>query len=195
MDVQPISAPAAAHDSATASNWIIRHAGLVPRPGPVLDLAAGSGRHARYFKGLGYDITALDRDVSRMADLATVPGGRDRIEVIEADLETGSGDWPLGDRTFAGIVVTNYLHRPILPRIAAALGPGGGLIDETFGAGNERFGKPSNPDFLLRPGELLRFAEAQGLTALGYFCGEVATPRKAMRQSVVARRPAGLRWN
>src|SRR3954469_6697809 len=166
------------------SSWIARHAHLIPRPGAVLDVAAGSGRHSRYSKGLGYRVVALDRDVSRLGDLI----GDAQIEVIAADLE-GGGPWPLGDRRFAGIVVTNYLHRPLLPAIARALQPGGVLIYETFGIGNERFGKPSNPDFLLRPGELLEFAEAARLIVRAYDCGEVAEPRAAVLQRMVAMRP------
>ena len=150
--------------------------------GRVLDLAAGGGRHTRYFKDLGYQITALDRDVSRLQDLA----GRG-VEVMAADLEDGS-PWPLGARAFDGIVVTNYLHRPLFPHLASALAPGGVLIYETFGIGNERFGKPSNPNFLLRPGELLEFAAAHGLQVLAYACGEVAEPKQAIIQRIVAQR-------
>lgn len=166
------------------SSWIARHANLIPKTGPVLDLAAGSGRHARYFKGLGYAIVAVDRDVSGLADLA----GDAQITVIEADLEGGS-PWPLGDRRFAGIVVTNYLYRPLFPKLARALQPGGVLLYETFGIGNERFGRPSNPDFLLQPGELLRVAEAEGLIVQAYHCGEVAEPRPAVLQRMAAQRP------
>ena len=163
------------------SAWVQSHAGLVKPGGQVLDLAAGSGRHARYFKGLGYQITALDRDVSRLQDLAA--------EVISADLEDGS-PWPLGAREFDGIVVTNYLHRPLFLHLASALAPGGVLIYETFGIGNERFGKPSNPNFLLRPGELLEFAAAHGLQVLAYACGEVAEPKRAITQRMVAQQLA-----
>src|ERR1043166_7203864 len=105
------------------SSWIARHAHLVPRSARLLDLAAGSGRHTRYFKGLGHAVTAVDRDVSGLADLA----GEAQIEVIAADLE-GGAPWPLDERRFAGIVVTNYLHRPLFPDIAAALLPGGVLL-------------------------------------------------------------------
>jgi SAM-dependent methyltransferase len=166
------------------SAWIARHAHLVPAAGPVLDLAAGGGRHSRYFKGLGHAVTAVDRDVSGLADLA----GDAQIEIIEADLE-GGAPWPLGERRFAGIVVTNYLHRPLFPAIAAALLPGGVLLYETFGLGNEKFGRPSNPDFLLKPGELLAFAEAEGLVVRAYHCGEVTEPRPAVLQRFVAARP------
>ena len=121
----------------------------------------------------------LDRDVSRLQDLGA--------EVIAADLEDGS-PWPLGGRAFDGIVVTNYLHRPLFPHLAGALATGGVLIYETFGAGNERFGKPSKPNFLLRPGELLAFAAAHGLQVLAYACGEVAEPKQAIIQRIVAQR-------
>lgn len=167
------------------SSWVARHANLIPAAGPVLDLAAGGGRHTRYFKGLGHPVVAVDRDVTSLADLA----GDAQIEVIAADLEGGS-PWPLGERRFAGMVVTNYLHRPLFPKLAAALQPGGVLIYETFGIGNERFGRPSNPDFLLQPGELLAFAEAEGLTVRAYACGEVLEPRPAVLQRIVAARGA-----
>ena len=164
------------------SAWVQSHASLVKRGGKVLDVAAGGGRHTRYFKELGYQVTALDRDVSRLQDLAG-PG----IEIVVADLEDGS-PWALGTREFDGIVVTNYLHRPLFPHLAGALAEGGVLIYETFSAGNERFGRPSNPNFLLRPGELLEFAAAHGLQVLAYACGEVAEPKRAITQRMVARR-------
>ena len=164
------------------SKWVQSHAGLLPAGGKILDLAAGGGRHARYFNDLGYQVTALDRDVSGLQDLA---GGR--VEVLAADLEDGS-PWPLGGRQFDGLIVTNYLHRPLFPHLAAALTPGGGLIYETFGSGNERFGKPSNPSFLLRPGELLEFAAAHALQVLAYECGEVADPKPAIVQRIVGKR-------
>ena len=166
------------------SAWVQSHAGLVSPGGRVLDLAAGGGRHARYFKDLGYQVTALDRDVSRLQTLV----GRS-VEVLAADLEDGS-PWPLGAREFDGIVVTNYLHRPLFPHLASALATSGVLIYETFGIGNERFGKPSNPNFLLRPGELLEFAATHGLQVLAYACGEVAEPKRAITQRMVAQRSA-----
>jgi len=164
------------------SAWVQSHAGLVAPGGTVLDVAAGGGRHAHYFKDLGYQVTSLDRDVSRRQDLAG-----QGVEVVAADLEDGS-PWPLGVRKFDGIVVTNYLHRPLFPHLASALAPGGVLLYETFGIGNERFGKPSNPHFLLRPGELLEFAAAHGLQVLAYACGEVAEPKRAITQRIVAQR-------
>lgn len=164
------------------SAWVQSHAGLVKPGGTVLDVAAGSGRHTRYFKGLGCRVTAVDRDISSFQDLA----GKG-VELLAADLEDGS-PWPLGGRAFDGIVVTNYLHRPLFPRLAGALAPGGVLIYETFGAGNERFGKPSNPNFLLRPGELLEFAATHGLHVLAYVCGEVAEPKRSVTQRIAAQR-------
>jgi SAM-dependent methyltransferase len=172
------------HDFAATlpvSPWVQRFAGLIEKPGPVLDLATGYGRHAKYFKELGYSVVAVDRNREALAAL-----GRD-IEALAADLEDGS-PWPLADREFPGVIVTNYLHRPLFPFLATALKPGGILIYETFGAGNERFGKPSNPDFLLQPGELLEVALRYELAVLAYECGELAEPKRAIVQRMVARR-------
>jgi len=163
------------------SRWVVDHANLVPARGKVLDIAAGNGRHARYFNDLGHQVTAVDRDAEALRRLAAAG-----IETIVADLE--GAPWPLGGRQFDGIVVTNYLHRPLFPQIAAALAPGGVLIYETFGVGNERFGRPTNPHFLLRPGELLQFASETGLQALAYACGEVSEHKPAITQRMVAQR-------
>ena len=127
----------------------------------MLDLAAGSGRHARYLRGLGYRVVAVDLDVSQMADLAD----DDAVELVEADLEHGS--WPFERRRFDGVVVTNYLHRPLLPVLASSLAPGGVLIYETFAEGNEQYGRPSKPDFLLKEGELME-AFSPELTVIEY---------------------------
>lgn len=132
------------------SAWVVRFASLVPAGGPVLDLAAGGGRHARLFRDRGHPVTAVDRDTSGLADLRDDP----RVEIVEDDLEDAS-PFPFKGREFAGVVVTNYLHRPILADIAVAVAPGGALIYETFARGQERFGRPENPNFLLKPGELL----------------------------------------
>lgn len=131
------------------SPWILRFAPRVPAGGPVLDLACGGGRHGRLFLERGHPVTFVDRDVSGVRDLV----GRQGAEIVEADLEAG-GPWPLGGRRFAGVIVANYLWRPILPAIVAAVAPGGILIYETFAEGNEAFGRPRNPEFLLRTGEL-----------------------------------------
>jgi len=139
---------AAADDAAAPSPWVVRFAGFVPAGADVLDVAAGSGRHARLFAERGHRVVAIDRDTSRLAP-------NPRVDVVRADLEDG-GEWPLGTRRFGAIVVTNYLHRPLLPVLVDRLEPGGLLVYETFARGQERFGKPSNPAHLLEPGELLR---------------------------------------
>ena len=150
---------------------------LIRPGGLVLDLAAGSGRHARILIDCGYAVRAVDRDISALLPLAGP-----RCEVRQVDLGTGA-PWPLGDG-YDGIVVTNYLHRPLLRSIKGALAPGGVLIYETFALGNERFGHPRNPDFLLRPGELLEaFA---GLAVVAFEQGEVITPRPAVIQRIAA---------
>jgi SAM-dependent methyltransferase len=143
----------------------------------VLDLAAGTGRHTQLLLEMGFAITAVDRDIEPLRSLAGA-----RCEVRAVDLETGE-PWPLGGG-YDAIVVTNYLHRPLLPEMVAALAPSGVLIYETFAIGNERFGRPSNPDFLLRPGELLEAFAA--LTVIAFEQGEVARPRPAMIQRIAA---------
>ena len=164
------------------SPWVQRFAKRIRQGGEVLDLACGGGRHARWLAGEGWKIEAVDRDSAALAGLAGVPGVRDRV----ADLELGA--WPYAGRHFDGIIVTNYLHRPLLPLIEGALDEGGVLIYETFMVGNERFGRPSNPDFLLRPQELLEVARAAGLRVLAFEEGEVATPKPAMVQRIAAQR-------
>jgi SAM-dependent methyltransferase len=144
------------------SPWVRRFAHLVERGGAVLDLAAGAGRHARFFAGRGHPVTAVDRNLDGMADLSA----DHPIERIQADLEDGS-PWPLGDRQFAGIVVTNYLHRPLLPRLGDTLAPGGVLIYETFAVGQAQFGRPASENYLLRPNELLE-AYAGTLAIVGF---------------------------
>jgi SAM-dependent methyltransferase len=150
---------------------------LIRPDGLVLDLAAGMGRHSRMLIESGFAVRAVDRDISALATLAGA-----RCEVRCVDLENGT-PWPLGDG-YDGIVVTNYLYRPLLAGIAAALAPEGVLIYETFAAGNERFGRPRNPDFLPRPGELL--AAFATLTVVAFEQGEVASPRPAVVQRLAA---------
>jgi len=169
------------HASLPPSPWVARWAPLIPR-GEALDLACGQGRHARLLASLGHRVTALDRDREALAALDGVPG----VATVCADLEDG-GPWPLAGRRFSGIVVANYLHRPLFKFLIDALAPGGVLIYETFMAGNERYGKPSNPDFLLAPGELLAAFERE-LTVAAFEQGRVERPKAAMIQRLCALR-------
>lgn len=159
---------------APPSPWITRFAPLIP-PGPVLDVAAGAGRHARWLAARRRPVVAVDRDVTALADA-------EGVNVVAADLE--AAPWPFADGRFAGVIVARYLHRPLLPWLVAALAPGGVLIHETFAVGQAAFGRPRNPDFLLRPGELL--TACAGLTVRAYEHGPVAEPAPAMIQRIVA---------
>lgn len=170
-------------DDIGPSAWIIRWADRVPRGGRVLDLACGKGRHARYFAARGYPVEAVDRDPGVLAELEAVAGVTTRY----ADLERGV--WPYSGERFSGIVVANYLHRPLFPDLLLALAPGGVLIYETFATGNEKFGRPSNPDFLLRPGELLELARGV-LRVIAYEDLFTAEPKPAMVQRICAVRAA-----
>lgn len=160
----------------------MRFAPLIPAGGTILDLAAGGGRNGRYLLQQGFGMVALDRKTEALCDLAR----RDGVEIIQADLEDGS-PWPLGSRQFDAVVIANYLHRPLFPAIVGAIAPGGLLIYETFALGNEAFGKPSNPDFLLKPGELLD-AVAGRLRVLAYEDLIVDEPKPAAVQRICARR-------
>jgi len=162
----------------TASSWIAAWAGLVPAGAAVLDIAAGKGRHTRFFAERGHPITAVDRDVSGLATT-------DNIEVIAADLEDGS-PWPLAGRAFGAVVVTNYLHRPLFPVLLDSVGPGGVLLYETFMIGNERFGKPSRHEFLLREGELLELVRGR-FSVIAYEARMISEPKTAMVQRIAAR--------
>ncbi len=164
-------------DGTPTSAWVRRFIPLIRAGGLVLDLAAGNGRHSRLLRDSGFAVCAVDRDVSALLRLAGA-----RCEVRQIDLETGA-PWPLGDG-YDGIIVTNYLHRPLLPAIARALAPDGILIYETFALGNERLGRPCNPDFLLRPGELLEAFAI--LTVIAFEQGEVTLPRPAVVQRIAA---------
>jgi SAM-dependent methyltransferase len=157
------------------SDWVVRWAHLVER-GPVLDVASGSGRHARFFAARGLEVVAVDREAQAL-------GGT--IRFVKADLEDGA-PWPFAGQRFAAIVVANYLHRPLLEVLEESLDQGGVLIYETFMMGNERYGRPSNPDFLLRPGELLEAFAA--LTVAAFEQGTLERPKKAVVQRICALR-------
>jgi SAM-dependent methyltransferase len=169
------------------SPWVERFAPLVPAGALVLDIAAGHGRHARFFAARGARVVAVDRDADALSTLQGIA----RIETRVLDLE--SGPWPLSDECFDVIVVTNYLHRPSLPSLLAALSDNGLLIYETFARGNEQYGRPSNPDFLLQKDELLRLVEQQ-LTVVAFEQGVVAAPpSRAVVQRLAAVGP-GRAW-
>ncbi|MDB5953585.1 methyltransferase domain-containing protein [Ramlibacter sp.] len=171
------------HGTETPSPWIVRFAGLVSPGGTVLDLACGRGRHLRWFAGRGHPVLGVDRDADVLASLQAIG------ETLQADIE--NGPWPLAGRQFAGVIVTNYLWRPLFPRIVEAVAPGGVLLHETFAQGNETVGKPSRPDFLLAPGELLR--AYAGLRVVAYEEGFVeGPPRFVQRIAAVRETPAAI---
>jgi SAM-dependent methyltransferase len=163
------------------SPWITRWAHLIAPGGTVLDVAAGSGRHTSWLAARGHVVTAIDRDAAAMASLAAV------AEVVVADIEGAA--WPLAGRTFDAVVVANYLWRPLLPIVVAAVAPGGALLYETFAAGNETVGRPARPEFLLAPGELLD--TAAGLRIVAYEDGFLSDPARFVQRLAAIREPAG----
>ena len=172
------------HRSRVPSPWITRHAGLISVGSQVLDLACGGGRHTRFLRGQGLSVTAIDIDTSGIADLKNDP----LVEIVEMDLER-PGATPLAGRRFDAIVVTDYLFRPLLVPLVDCLEPGGVFLYETFALGNERFGRPRNPDFLLRRGELLALAEDR-LTVIAYEHLLVPPPTPKIVQRLCGRKPA-----
>jgi SAM-dependent methyltransferase len=171
-------------DSFAPSPWVRRFAPLVPAGGEVLDLACGAGRHSRLFAERGHRVIAVDLDVSRLGAIAEDP----RVEVIAQDLESHGAEgppFPPEGRRFAGVVVANYLYRPLLPRLVAAVSPGGAFIYETFARGNERFARPRNPAHLLEPGELLEAVMGR-LRIVAYEDLLVKSPRPGAVQRIAA---------
>jgi SAM-dependent methyltransferase len=172
-------------DSESASPWVRRFASLIRPGGSVLDLACGRGRHARWLKERGFGVTATDRNGALLEALAAAVG----VETVCADLE--ARPWPFPGRLFDAVVVTNYLHRPLFPHLRAALAEDGVLIYETFAEGNAAFGRPSNPAFLLTPGELLR--ETGTLQVVAFEQGVVSLPAVVQRICALRRKePAAL---
>lgn len=170
------------------SEWVVRHAPLIGEGASILDLACGSGRNGRVFLELGHKVTFVDIDIAGVQDLTGLQG----VEILEADLEDSShqgGGWPFARRQFDCVIVVNYLWRPILADIITAVAPGGILLYETFMVGNEAFGRPRSPDFLLKPGELLD-AIGEDFDILAFEEGPVGTPPSAVKQALAAHRKA-----
>ena len=165
------------HSTLMPSAWVRRWSHLVGAGASVLDVACGSGRHVRWFAQRGARVTGVDRDAAATAPLAGI------AEIVVADIE--NGPWPLPGRRFDAVVVTNYLWRERLPDVVASVGPNGVLIYETFAVGNETVGKPSNPKFLLRPGELLH--AVAGLRVVAFEDGFEADPERCVQRIVAAR--------
>ncbi|WOD19573.1 class I SAM-dependent methyltransferase [Paraburkholderia kirstenboschensis] len=175
-----MSTTAVMHGLGEPSRWVRQWAHLVAAGGAVLDVASGAGRHARFFASLGHPVTAIDRDAAALNALADEP----LVTPVAADIE--NAPWPLASGArFAAVVVTNYLHRPLFPQLMRSLAPGGVLVYETFAQGNERVGKPSNPAFLLAPGELLEVVRAR-LRVVAFQDGFLAQPRPAYVQRICA---------
>ncbi|WP_428422967.1 class I SAM-dependent methyltransferase [Methylibium sp.] len=170
---------AATHGGLVPSPWVERWTRGLPAGARVLDVACGSGRHLRWLAAQGHRLTGVDRDAAALAALRAEQPSQ---ELIVADIE--SGPWPLAGREFDVVIVTNYLWRPLLPALFASVAPGGRLIYETFGLGNQTVGKPSNPEFLLRPGELLDAVREQGngWRVLGYEDGTLEMPLRFVQR-------------
>jgi len=171
------------HTSPTPSPWLLRWAHLLPKGGRVLDLACGRGRHLRWLAAQSHAVTGIDRDTDALAASGDLVA-QGQAELINADIE--NAPWPCPGRVFDGVLMTNYLWRPLWPQLLASLAPGAALLVETFAAGNETVGKPSRPDFLLQPGELL--ARCAGLRIVAFEDGFLDTPARFV-QRVVALAP------
>jgi len=165
------------HGTETPSAWVQRWAHLIEPGSAVLDVACGAGRHMRYLAARGHHVTGVDRNPEAVA-MAEASG-----TVICADIE--NGPWPFAGQTFDCVVVTHYLWRSLLPTLVASVAPGGVLIYETFAAGNESVGKPSRPDFLLLPGELLQATAA--LRTVAYEDGFETSPDRFVQRIVAVR--------
>jgi SAM-dependent methyltransferase len=169
------------HGTEDVSPWVRRWSHLVPTHGAVLDVACGHGRHLQWFSAQGHPVTGVDRSEEAIAAVAGLG------EAVLADIE--NGPWPFAGRTFDGVVVTNYLWRPLLATIVQSVAPGGVVIYETFASGNETVGKPSRPDFLLQPGELLR--ACQDLRVVAYEDGFLDGPPRFIQRIAAVRLRGG----
>lgn len=167
------------HGHAAPSEWVQRYAALIRPSGRVLDVACGAGRHMKLLSALGMDCLGVDQSA------VALEHARPYGEVICADIE--NGPWPVPGRRFDAVVVTHYLWRPLLPTLVDALAHGGLLIYETFAVGQETVGKPSRPEFLLRPGELLELARAHSLTVVAYEDVWLDSPRRRLQRLAAQR--------
>ncbi len=170
------------HGTESPSPWVQRWTHLVPTQGSVLDVACGAGRHLRWFAARGHAVTGVDRDP--MAVEAALAAAGSGALVLQADIE--SDPWPFAGQRFDAVVVTNYLWRALLPTLVDSVAHGGVLIYETFAAGNESVGRPSRPDFLLQPGELLRACEV--LHVVAYENGFLDSPARFVQRIVAVRK-------
>jgi SAM-dependent methyltransferase len=184
-----VSAPGG-HGTEPPSAWVQRWSSLVPTGGTVLDVACGLGRHTRMFLERGHPVCCVDRSAEAIEGIRALAPctATGQLETRVADLE--NAPWPFAGRCFDAVIVTNYLWRPLIPVIAASVAPAGALIYETFAAGNETVGKPSRPDFLLQPGELI--ATCAGLRIVAFEDGFLqGPPRFVQRIAAVRADPAG----
>jgi len=170
------------------SPWIVRWSHLIAPGASVLDLACGAGRHVSWFLERGHSVTGVDRDLSQVQDLSG------KVALIQADIE--NGPWPLladgAPKQFGAVVVTNYLWRPLIPRLLQCLSPEGVLLYETFAVGNETVGRPARPDYLLKHGELLSVSSA--LHVVAYENGYLGSPARFV-QRIAAVRQTGHEAN
>ena len=178
------------HGLEPPSAWVKRWAHLLPsnenvldhESVQILDLACGHGRHMQFLAGLGHRVLGVDRNAEALKT-ASQWG-----ETLQADIENAA--WPLKGRSFTGVVVTNYLWRDLFPQILNSVAEGGVLIYETFSHGNQAFGKPSRPEFLLQPGELLQ--RCSGLRIVAFEEGFVPSPDRLIQRGVAIRLPSSL---
>jgi len=168
-----------AHGSLAPSRWVARFSRLVANGGTVLDVACGRGRHSRWFAARGFRVVAVDRDTAALNRLASVTG----VTAVSADLE--ADPWPFEREKFDAIIVANYLHRALFPSLLRALADDGVLVYETFAHGNELYGKPSNPDFLLTEDELLTVV-GRSLTIVAFEQGRIESEPPAVVQRLAA---------
>ena len=162
------------------SNWVRKYISLIPSKKLVLDLACGSGRNTRFLLDQGYTVVALDKDISQLADIS----GELNLRKYKFDLET-SAKFPFNKQEFSGIIVTNYLHRPLFGDLINALSHGGVLIYQTFMSGHEAYGRPSNPNFLLKINEL-NDVFANKLDVVAFEQGYEENPKPAVIQKICA---------